>query len=181
MHRLSDRDGIIQVIVGELDRGPLMEWSGRAPAPPASKAGKGRRRRGARHVSEHYHRGDRHRYRQKLIPRGGSRSAWRDHVAPEVARKPARMTAGDVTVMGAAGHLSAQDRSRHAQEAIFDIIQTRHAGSLRATVRPQGGQHGQHDASDHHHPRGDPSRWRLVRPGTLVLGRSSGTCYRARG
>jgi hypothetical protein len=54
-------------------------------------------------------------------------------------------------------------------------------GSLRATVRPQGGQHGQHDASDHHYPRGDPSRWRLVRPGTLVLGRSSGTCYRAHG
>jgi hypothetical protein len=48
-------------------------------------------------------------------------------------------------------------------------------GSLRATVRPQGGQHGQHDASDHHYPRGDPSRWRLVRPGTLVLGRSSGS------
>jgi transposase len=29
----------------------LMEWSGRAPAPPAIKAGKGRQRQGARHVS----------------------------------------------------------------------------------------------------------------------------------
>jgi hypothetical protein len=29
-----------------------MGWSGRAPAPPASKAGKGRQRRGARHVSD---------------------------------------------------------------------------------------------------------------------------------
>ena len=28
-----------------------MGWSGRAPAPPASEAGKGRQRRGARHVS----------------------------------------------------------------------------------------------------------------------------------
>src|SRR5687767_15097606 len=27
---------------------PLMEWSGRAPAPPASEAGKGRQRQGAR-------------------------------------------------------------------------------------------------------------------------------------
>jgi hypothetical protein len=30
----------------------LMEWSGRAPAPPASEAGKGRQRQGARHASE---------------------------------------------------------------------------------------------------------------------------------
>jgi hypothetical protein len=29
----------------------LMEWSGRAPAPPAIEAGKGRQRQGARHVS----------------------------------------------------------------------------------------------------------------------------------
>ena len=29
-----------------------MEWSGRAPAPPASEAGKGRQRQGARHASE---------------------------------------------------------------------------------------------------------------------------------
>jgi hypothetical protein len=53
-----------------------------------------------------------------------------------ITRKPARMTAGDVTVTGAAGHLSAQDRSRRAQEVIFDIIQTRHAGYRSATRRP---------------------------------------------
>ena len=29
-----------------------MEWSGRAPAPPAIEAGKGRQRQGARYVSE---------------------------------------------------------------------------------------------------------------------------------
>jgi hypothetical protein len=33
------------------------------------------------------------------------------------------MALGDVTVTGAAGHLSAQDRSHRAQEVIFDIIQ----------------------------------------------------------
>src|SRR5262249_26279610 len=31
---------------------PLMGWSGRAPAPPAREAGKGRQRRGARHVTQ---------------------------------------------------------------------------------------------------------------------------------
>jgi hypothetical protein len=31
---------------------PLMGWSGRAPAPPAIEAGKGRQRQGARHVRE---------------------------------------------------------------------------------------------------------------------------------
>ena len=35
---------------------PLMEWSGRAPAPPAIEAGKGRQRQGARYVSEFKHR-----------------------------------------------------------------------------------------------------------------------------
>jgi len=33
----------------------LMEWSGRAPAPPAIEAGKGRQRQGARRVSELKH------------------------------------------------------------------------------------------------------------------------------
>ena len=44
-----------------------MEWSGRAPAPPASEAGKGRLRQGARHVTEieYLHRRDRHRYRSE--------------------------------------------------------------------------------------------------------------------
>ena len=45
-----------------------MGWSGRAPAPPASEAGKGRQRQGARHVSDTQYRNrrDRHRYRQEL-------------------------------------------------------------------------------------------------------------------
>ena len=33
-------------------------------------------------------------------------------------------------------------------------------------------QHGYHDTCDHHHRPADSFRWRLVRPGTLVLGRS---------
>src|SRR6476619_2270718 len=47
-----------------------MEWSGRAPAPPASYAGKGRQRQGARYVFETQHRNRRswHRYWQELFP-----------------------------------------------------------------------------------------------------------------
>ena len=54
----------------------LMGWSGRAPAPPAIEAGKGRQRRGARHAREaqHHRRRSRHRYRQELVPRRRSRS-----------------------------------------------------------------------------------------------------------
>jgi hypothetical protein len=42
---------------------PLMEWSGRAPAPPAIEAGKGRQRQGARHVSDTQNRDRRSRHR----------------------------------------------------------------------------------------------------------------------
>jgi hypothetical protein len=42
---------------------PVMGWFGRAPAPPAIEAGKGRQRRGARHVSADQRPGCRHRYR----------------------------------------------------------------------------------------------------------------------
>src|SRR3977135_691164 len=53
-----------------------MGWSGRAPAPLASEAGKGRQRQGARHVSDTQYRDrrDRHRYRQELVPRRGPRA-----------------------------------------------------------------------------------------------------------
>src|SRR5262249_39715986 len=56
-----------------LARCPLMGWSGRAPAPPASEAGKGRHRQGALHVSDTQYRDSRdwHRYRQELVPRRG--------------------------------------------------------------------------------------------------------------
>jgi hypothetical protein len=46
-----------------------MEWSGRAPAPPAVEAGRGRQRQGARHVSDtqrHDHR-NRHRYHRQFV------------------------------------------------------------------------------------------------------------------
>jgi hypothetical protein len=39
-----------------------MGWSGRAPAPPASEAGKGRQRQGARHVSDTQYRDRRDRH-----------------------------------------------------------------------------------------------------------------------
>jgi CRP-like cAMP-binding protein len=48
---------------GCLNGHPLMEWSGRAPAPPAIEAGKGRQRQGARHVSNTQNRDRRSRHR----------------------------------------------------------------------------------------------------------------------
>src|SRR5215470_10069186 len=71
-----------------------MGWSGRAPAPPAREAGKGCQRRGARHVTQAqcWNRRDRYRYRQELVSRRGSRSAWRDRPAPEVVSRPSGNT-----------------------------------------------------------------------------------------
>src|SRR5271154_4876919 len=73
-----------------------MGWSGRAPAPPAMEAGKGRERQGARHVSTTYHFGrrSRHRYRQELVPRRRTGQARRDRAATEVVAWPGRSTAG---------------------------------------------------------------------------------------
>src|SRR3981189_1472343 len=67
-----------------------MGWSGRAPAPPASEAGKGRQRQGARHVSDTQYRDrrDRHRYRQELVPRRGPRCARRHRAAAKVVAWP---------------------------------------------------------------------------------------------
>jgi len=66
-----------------------MGWSGRAPAPPAKEAGLGHRK-GARHVSEIQLRNRRgwHRYRQELIPRRGTRSAWCDRAPTEMVARP---------------------------------------------------------------------------------------------
>src|SRR5262249_31971457 len=65
------------------------------PAPPAREAGKGRQRRGARHVlqTQFCNRGDWYRYRQELVSRRGSGSAWRHRAAPEVVPQPSRNTA----------------------------------------------------------------------------------------
>src|SRR5215472_265390 len=53
-----------------------LHWTGRAPAPPAREAGKGRQRQGACHVTQAqcWNRRDRYRYRQELVSRRGSRS-----------------------------------------------------------------------------------------------------------
>src|SRR5262245_54614024 len=71
-----------------------MGWSGRAPAPPAGDAGKGRQRRGARHVTQAQccNRRDRYRYRRELVSRGGSRLAWRDRDAEAIAEAVQRPT-----------------------------------------------------------------------------------------
>src|SRR6266487_2413267 len=67
-----------------------MGWSGRAPAPPASEAGKGRQRQGARHVSDIQYRDrrDGHRSRQERVPRRGPRCARCHRAAAKVVAWP---------------------------------------------------------------------------------------------
>src|SRR6266404_1425005 len=79
----------------------VMGWSGRAPAPPASEAGKGRQRQGARHVSDTQYRDrrDRHRYRQELVPRRGPRCAWRHRAAAKVVAWPSGSAARQYTAL----------------------------------------------------------------------------------
>src|SRR6266487_495126 len=70
---------------------PLMGWSGRAPAPPAREAGKGRQRQGARHAQQAQYSdrlGDRYRHRQELVPRRVPRPARYPRAAPEVVTRP---------------------------------------------------------------------------------------------
>ncbi|TFV36168.1 IS110 family transposase [Bradyrhizobium niftali] len=75
-----------------------MGWSGRAPAPPAI-SWPGAPRQGARHVpdTQYRDRRDRHRYRQKLVPRRGPRYARHHRAAAKVVAWPgggaARQTA----------------------------------------------------------------------------------------
>src|SRR5229473_5622649 len=67
-----------------------MEWSGRAPALPATNTGRGHRRQGARHVTEtrHFARRNRHRYRQELVPHRWPESARCHRAAAEVVAWP---------------------------------------------------------------------------------------------
>src|SRR5882724_401448 len=85
-----------------------MGWSGRAPAPPASEAGKGRQRRGARHVSDSQYRNrrDRHRYRQELVPRRGPRCARRHRAAAKMVAWPSGSAARQYTALPDRHHLS---------------------------------------------------------------------------
>src|SRR6185503_126615 len=78
-----------------------MGWSGRAPASPASEAGKGRQRQGARHVSDTQYRDrrDRDRYRQELVPRRGPRCARRHRAAAKVVAWPSGSAARQYTAL----------------------------------------------------------------------------------
>src|SRR6202140_5265329 len=78
-----------------------MGWSGRAPAPPASEAGKGHQRQRARHVSDTQYRDhrDRHRYRQELVPRRGPRCARRHRAAAKVVAWPSASAARQYTAL----------------------------------------------------------------------------------
>src|SRR5229473_2300238 len=68
---------------------PVMGWSGRAPALPATDAGRGHRRQGARHVTEprRFARRNRYRYRQELVPHRWPESA-RCQVEARLANLP---------------------------------------------------------------------------------------------
>src|SRR6516162_8870269 len=115
---------------------PLMGWSGRAPAPPAREAGKGRQRRGARHVTQAqcWNRRDRYRYRQELVSRRGSRSAWRDCPTPEVVARPSRNTARQpAAVSNRHGGLRRRTPSE-PQTHIAWSQRSAHAGEVRAPV-----------------------------------------------
>src|SRR5262249_41916443 len=91
----GDADSFPRILFGD-GRCPLMGWSGRAPAPPASEAGKGRQNRGARHVpaSQHDDRRNGRRYREELVPCRRPRSARSHCPAAEVVAWPGRIAAG---------------------------------------------------------------------------------------
>src|SRR5262249_4206175 len=78
-----------------------MGWAGRAPAPPAREAGKGRQTPGPRHGSQGQFSNsrDRHRYRQELISRGWSGQARRDHASAEVVARTGGSTAGQLAAL----------------------------------------------------------------------------------
>src|SRR6266403_1658634 len=88
INALAHRESRLRLIS---PRCPRMGWSGRAPALPASQAGKGGTEdKGAFHVREtqQQNRRDRHRYRQEFVPHRRPRSAWSPGAAPEVVAWP---------------------------------------------------------------------------------------------
>jgi hypothetical protein len=68
---LMDRMGIEALYRRPRTTKPVMGWSGRAPALPASDAGEGLHHKEHAHAQDRKHpdRRDRHRYRQELVPR----------------------------------------------------------------------------------------------------------------
>src|ERR1700687_3789465 len=75
-------------------RYPVMGWSGRAPAPPASDACAGHQRQGARHgrSAQEFDLLRRHRRWQEFVPRRGSRWGRRHRAAAEVVAGPGGST-----------------------------------------------------------------------------------------
>src|SRR6516162_10403124 len=115
---------------------PLMGWSGRAPAPPGSEAGKGRQRRGARHVlqAQFWNRRDRYRYRQELVSRGGSRQARGDHAAAEVVTRAGGNTAGQPAAVSDRHGGLRWGASSQPQAADTGTRRSPDAGEVRAPV-----------------------------------------------
>src|ERR671931_455045 len=96
-----------------------MGWSGRAPAPPASEAGKGRQSQGARHVpaSRHDDRRNGRRYREALVPRRRPRPAGCHRPAAEMVAWPGGIAAGQYAALpdrdgGLRGGTSSQSQAQ---------------------------------------------------------------------
>src|SRR5262249_26440974 len=115
---------------------PLMGWAGRAPAPPAREAGKGRQTRGARHVSQGQFSNsrDRHRYRQELISRGWSGQARRDHASAEVVARTGGSTAGQLAALSNRHGGLRRCASSESQAANAWTRRSAYAGEVRAPV-----------------------------------------------
>src|SRR5262245_53609098 len=114
----------------------LMGWAGRAPAPPAREAGKGRQTRGARHVSQGQFSNsrDRHRYRQELISRGWSGQARRDHASAEVVARTGGSTAGQLAALSNRHGGLRRCASSESQAANAWTRRSAYAGEVRAPV-----------------------------------------------
>src|SRR5262245_46463038 len=111
-------------------------WAGRAPAPPAREAGKGRQTRGARHVSQGQFSNsrDRHRYRQELISRGWSGQARRDHASAEVVARTGGSTAGQLAALSNRHGGLRRCASSESQAANAWTRRSAYAGEVRAPV-----------------------------------------------
>src|SRR5260370_468680 len=115
-----------------------MGWSGRAPAPPASEAGKGRPRQGACHVSETQlsDRRDRHRYRQELVPHRGPRrlGSIAGRSLPPFADEqsgPAELSQRATLVL----HFGPAATTNSAESVTFDFIELEMKHSASSPIR----------------------------------------------
>jgi hypothetical protein len=135
-----------------------MEWSGRAPAPSASKAGKGRQRRGARHVLQARGVGDGNTARRRISARARQAilalepdepvfenyerqdiDAWpvRNEIAPVCPTGRGERCPNNLEIFGAIG-IGADDQRRAAVEGRMVFHFVLDAGLARGNERRLG-------------------------------------------